>query len=81
MQALLIIDMPSSCHTCRLEHLHMCMGTDIRHVIQNSNKRLAWCPLHKPLKMVTADYYIYRRPYLFKNIEREYKLIKGLEEI
>lgn len=48
MKAILVIDMPSCCHTCRLEHYGLCMGTLDRKAIVNDSTMSNYCPL-KPM--------------------------------
>ena len=49
MKVILVIDDPSSCWGCRLDHFHMCMGTrERKNNDGNVNKRPDWCPL-KPM--------------------------------
>lgn len=47
-KAILVIDMPSCCHTCRLEHYGLCMGTLERKAIVNDSTMPNYCNL-KPL--------------------------------
>ena len=57
MKAILVIDMPSCCHTCRLEHYGLCMGTLERKTIVNDSTMPNYCPL-KPIpkmKSVSPD--------------------------
>lgn len=39
-----------------------------------------WCPLSHPLKMVSNEFYIYDREYLFANLDREFELLKVVKE-
>ena len=48
MKAILVIDEPPCCGSCRLEHISLCMGTQKRRHIEDLNHYPSWCPL-KPM--------------------------------
>ena len=90
MKAILVIDMPEACLDCPFEDFLLNSNKQIVEdkpicelepglgILEDEYDRPSWCPL-KPihaLKSVGKDYIVYERQYLYKNLEREYELLK-----
>lgn len=86
MKGIILIDVPACCDECGLKdnEYNYCHGVKYcgEHTLTGEQfiKRMEWCPIHTPLKLVDQDYYIYNRSYLFKNISREFSLIAKVKK-
>ncbi len=79
MKAILVVDMPENCSECSCEQNGICLAKS--DAVESIDRPL-WCPL-KPihaLKSAGHDYIVYERQYLYKNLEREYELLKRARE-
>ena len=79
--SLLVIDMPSSCSMCKAQTMYKVWNEE-QVKWKGYNDRLDECPLKHvhALKSGSHDYIIYERQYLYKNLEREFDLLKKARE-
>ncbi len=74
MKAVLVIDMPKDCTECPLSGCGECDALGGKY-----DGRCPLRPVHA-LKSAGRDYIIYERQYLYKNLEREFDLMKKARE-
>lgn len=67
MKAVLIIDEPPCCNSCRFEHLHMCMATNNRKSVHNLFHRQSWCPLKRMPEKLDETFVIPKKYDYFRN--------------